>query len=452
MEPEKYEVEFTFVDEEGNASDYTLKSGVYLMGRAEDCDICFPTTAMSVSRKHARMTVTPEEVTIEDMESRTGTMVNGRFMRTQALESGDTITIGGFNIRLTLPEQARTKKSAVFVTSGDGLVKDADDLEAGLEEVRTATERIFEEVGKRIVGQQEILRSVWATILCKDHCLMVGVPGLAKTLMVNTFAEALGLGTNRIQFTPDLMPSDIIGSNVIQESEDGKRQFEFVQGPIFTHLLLADEINRTPPKTQAALLEAMQERQVTVGNKSLTLPSPFCVIATQNPIEQEGTYPLPEAQQDRFMLCVSLQYPSRDEEVDILIRTTQGGSTSIEQAVSYKEILSYQKLVERVAISRELAVYAAELVRATRPGQPDAPDWAKEMVDWGAGPRAGQALLRVSKAIAAMDGRPAVSQDDIREMIAPVFRHRISCNYRARTQGMDEERIVERLVDEIKVP
>ncbi len=449
MEPDAYEVDCTFVDEEGNASTFALKTGTYILGRSSECDICFPTEAVTVSRKHACLTVTPDEVSIEDMDSRTGTMVNGRFMTKQRVENGDAVMIGGFTIKLSVPKADGAKKSAVHVPSAESLTRDADHLEAALEQVHESTDRLMAELGKRIVGQHDVLRSIWATILTREHCLMVGVPGLAKTLMVSTFSEALGLGSSRIQFTPDLMPSDIIGSNVIQETEDGRRRFEFVQGPIFTQLLLADEINRTPPKTQSALLEAMQERQVTVGNRSLSLPSPFCVIATQNPIEQEGTYPLPEAQQDRFMLCVSLDYPSRDDEVDILIRTAEEAVPRVEQVIAYEEILVFQRVVERITITRDLASYAADLARATRPGRPEAPAWVSEMVDWGAGPRAGQSLLRVSKALAAMEGRPAICQDDIRDVAATVLRHRISCNYRARTQGMDEDRIIERLLEEV---
>ena len=452
METHEYTVELSFVDEHGYSSAHDMGPGTYVLGRAEDCDICFPEAAVTVSRKHARFCVSPGTVTLEDLDSRTGTMVNGRFVRAAEIENGDIITVGGFTIRVKLPDAVRTKASALILPKAEAVERDADMLEYELRELRTATDTLMAEIGKRIVGQQDVLRSIWATILCKEHCLMVGVPGLAKTLMVTTFAEALGLNTNRIQFTPDLMPSDIIGSNVIQEGDDGKRHFEFVQGPIFTHLLLADEINRTPPKTQSALLEAMQERQITVGNRSLGLATPFCVIATQNPIEQEGTYPLPEAQQDRFMLCTLLDYPERDEEIDILLRTAEGVAAKVEKVMGYEEILAHQKLVERIAVGRELAAYVADLVRATRPGQKPARAWVDELVDWGAGPRAGQSLLRTAKALAAMDGRPAISAADIRDMAGSVLRHRLSCNYRARTQGLDEDGIVARLVDEIRAP
>ncbi|MHC4251523.1 MAG: AAA family ATPase, partial [Planctomycetota bacterium] len=283
-------------------------------------------------------------------------------------------------------------------------------------------------------------------------CLLVGVPGLAKTLLVSTFGEVLGLQNKRIQFTPDLMPSDIIGSNILHEGEDGRRFFEFAQGPIFTQLLLADEINRTPPKTQAALLEAMQERQVTVAHKSLSLPEPFCVIATQNPIEQEGTYPLPEAQLDRFMLCLRLTYPGDADEVDILLQTTRGITPQVDAAMSFEDILRYQEMVNRIAVSRSAAVHASRIVRMTRPDEPDAPEWVERIVDWGAGPRAGQSLLRVAKALAAMDGRPAISVDDVLDVCLPVLRHRISCNYRARAEGMDQDAVVSRVLEEVPEP
>ena len=321
-----------------------------------------------------------------------------------------------------------------------------------LAEVHAATKNLSAEIAKRIVGQEAIIRSVWATILANSHCLMIGVPGLAKTYMVTTFADALGLQFQRIQFTPDLMPADIIGSNVIQEDEQGRRQFEFVQGPIFTQLLLADEINRTPPKTQAALLEAMQERQVTVSNRSLSLASPFCVIASQNPIEQEGTYPLPEAQQDRFMMCLVLDYPDRDDEIDILVRTTQGRNPTVNAVLSYQEILRFQKIVDTISVPIETAHYSADIVRATRPERDGSLAWTGEMLDWGAGPRAGQSLIRAAKALAAMDGRPAISYGDIKEIAIPVLRHRILCNYRAKAQGVTEDSVINRILEEIPTP
>ena len=449
-------LELLITDPQGQTTTLKLDPGTYSLGRADDCEIRFPMSAKTVSRHHARLVVGTDGAALEDLDSRAGTMVNGQVMRQRRLEAGDVIAIATFTLKVQLPGQQPADKTMMVLPAAAtlGTVTDqkVEALAGELDKLRAASEKLAAEVGKRIVGQRAIVRLVWATILAKGHCLMVGVPGLAKTMMVTTFAEALGVRSNRIQFTPDLMPSDIIGSNVIQEGEDGKRHFEFIQGPVFTQLLLADEINRTPPKTQAALLEAMQERQVTVANRSLSLPSPFCVIASQNPIEQEGTYPLPEAQQDRFMLCLLLDYPGRDEEVDILLRTTHGALADVSAVLGYQEILEFQALVDRIGVSRPIAAYAADVVRATRPKSKDAFDFVRELVDWGAGPRAGQSLVRAAKAVAAMDGRPAISHDDIREVAAPVLRHRLSCNYRARAQSKTADDLIAEVLARVKGP
>ncbi len=262
-----------------------------------------------------------------------------------------------------------------------------------------------EELQKVIVGQAEVIEQIFAAVFTRGHCLLVGVPGLAKTLIVSTLAQILDIQFKRIQFTPDLMPSDITGTNVLEEDEKGRRHFRFVEGPIFTNILLADEINRTPPKTQAALLQAMQEREVTVGQTTYPLPEPFFVIATQNPIEQEGTYPLPEAQLDRFMFDVKVDYPSVEEEERILATTTRGERAEVDKVLSGKAITNLQNLVDKVAVSEYLIQYVSRLVRATRPKDDSAPEFVSELVDWGAGPRAGQFLIQGGKAIAAMDGR-----------------------------------------------
>ncbi len=446
------QVELIITDPHGRSSNLSLGSGEYVIGRSAECDIRFPESAKTVSRKHAKLIISAKRVAIEDLDSRGGIMLNGQVIRGSELEDNDVVTISKFMIRVLLEEAADAGDSQRESIMVSGIEVQVQDLAAELEEVRKSTIALAEQIARRIVGQEEIVRLVWATILAQGHCLMIGVPGLAKTFMVTTFADALGLNFKRIQFTPDLMPSDIIGSNVIQEGEDGRRHFEFVQGPIFAQLVLADEINRTPPKTQAALLEAMQERQVTVANRSLSLPAPFCVIASQNPIEQEGTYPLPEAQQDRFMLCVILDYPDRDDEIDILLRTTHGAVSDIDQVMSYKEILRYQTIVDNVSVGREVAEYAADLVRATRPDPASPYAWIGERIDWGAGPRAGQSLIRVAKALAAMDGRPAIAVSDVKEVALPVLRHRICCNYRARTEGMNEDAIITRLLSEVQTP
>jgi MoxR-like ATPase len=309
-----------------------------------------------------------------------------------------------------------------------------------------------EELQKVIVGQSDVIEQIFAAVFTRGHCLLVGVPGLAKTLMVSTLARILDINFKRIQFTPDLMPSDITGTNVLDEDENGRRQFRFVEGPIFTNILLADEINRTPPKTQAALLQAMQEREVTVGQTTYPLPEPFFTIATQNPIEQEGTYPLPEAQLDRFMFNIKVDYPSADEEEQILSATTRGEKPEVRKVLSGRAILNLQKLVGSVAVSEYIIKYVARLVRATRPKDDAAPEFVRELVDWGAGPRAGQFLIHGGKALAAMEGRFSVSIDDIRKVAIPVLRHRVSTNFQAQAEGMTTEDVIQRLMREIPTP
>ncbi|MFO0901440.1 MAG: MoxR family ATPase [Pirellulales bacterium] len=309
-----------------------------------------------------------------------------------------------------------------------------------------------QELQKVIVGQHDVIEQMFAAIFTRGHCLLEGVPGLAKTLMVSTLARILDVGFKRIQFTPDLMPSDITGTNVLDEDEQGKRQFRFVEGPIFSNILLADEINRTPPKTQAALLQAMQERQVTVGRMTYDLPEPFFTIATQNPIEQEGTYPLPEAQLDRFMFNIKVGYPTAEEEERILSVTTRNEKVEVHKVLSARAIVNLQKLVSSVAVSEYIVKYVARLVRATRPRDPSAPEFVRELVDWGAGPRAGQFLINGGKALAAMDGRFTVSIADIRRIAVPVLRHRLSTNFQAQAEGMTTDDVVTRLVKELPEP
>ena len=309
-----------------------------------------------------------------------------------------------------------------------------------------------EELQKVIIGQSDVIEQIFAAVFTGGHCLLVGVPGLAKTLMVSTLARLLDIKFKRIQFTPDLMPSDITGTNVLDEDEHGRRQFRFVEGPIFTNILLADEINRTPPKTQAALLQAMQEREVTVGQTTYPLPDPFFTIATQNPIEQEGTYPLPEAQLDRFMFSIKVDYPSADEEEQILSSTTRGENPEVRKVLSGRAILNLQKLVSSVAVSEYIIKYVATLVRATRPKDDSAPEFVRELVEWGAGPRAGQFLIHGGKALAAMEGRFSVAIEDVRKVAIPVLRHRVNTNFQAQAEGMTTEDVIERLLREIPTP
>lgn len=336
--------------------------------------------------------------------------------------------------------------------SNDSSPKPSKNIGDLLREFREHRDQMKLELGKAIVGQDEVIEQLFAAIFTRGHCLLEGVPGLAKTLMVASLARILDVQFKRIQFTPDLMPSDITGTNVLEEDSQGKREFRFVEGPIFTNILLADEINRTPPKTQAALLQAMQEREVTVGRTTFSLPDPFFTIATQNPIEQEGTYPLPEAQLDRFMFNIKVGYPSADEEERILLATTKNEKPEINKVLSGRAILNIQKLIHSVAVSPYIVKYVAKLVRATRPNEGEAPAYVKELVDWGAGPRAGQFLIQGGKAMAAMDGRFSIAVEDIRRVAVPVLRHRLSTNFQAQADGMTTEKIIQKLIKDIPEP
>ncbi|MCR5645177.1 MAG: AAA family ATPase [Bacteroidales bacterium] len=302
--------------------------------------------------------------------------------------------------------------------------------------------RLRAEIGKVIVGQEEVIHNTVLSIFCQGHVLLVGVPGLAKTLLVNTIGQALGLSFSRIQFTPDLMPSDIVGTEILDES----RQFRFVKGPAFANIILADEINRTPPKTQSALLEAMQEKCITVSGKTYKLPEPFFVLATQNPIEQEGTYPLPEAQLDRFMFNLMLDYPSYDEEVAVVRNTTMGKTTQVEAVLSPDEIVYFQQLVRRVPVSDHVYEYAVALSAKTRPGTDRAHEWANRFLSWGAGPRASQYLIIGAKANALLAGKYSPDIEDVRKMAIPILRHRIIRNYTAEAEGIGVEDIINELV------
>ena len=316
--------------------------------------------------------------------------------------------------------------------------------------VNEARQRIRGELSKVIVGQDTVIEQLLLAIFAQGHCVLEGVPGLAKTLMVSTLAQSLQLQFSRIQFTPDLMPSDITGTEVIQEDKaSGSRQFKFLKGPIFANIVLGDEINRTPPKTQAALLEAMQEKQITVGGECYPLPLPFFVLATQNPIEQEGTFTLPEAQQDRFMFKVFVDYPSYDEELQIGTQTTSQMDTKVDQVLDGEQILRLQRLVRRVPIADHVAHFALRLVRSTRVGEEGVPAFIDEWLSWGAGPRAFQYLLLGAKARAVLDGRVFVTTDDIRAVAHPVLRHRVITNYSAESNGITPDKVVDRLLEEL---
>ncbi len=310
--------------------------------------------------------------------------------------------------------------------------------------------RLREEVGKFIVGQDEVVEQVIIAILAGGHCLLEGVPGLAKTMLVQTLSEALSLGFRRVQFTPDLMPADITGTEIIQEDpETGRRSFVFQEGPLFSQMLLADEVNRTPPKTQAALLEAMQEHRVTVGHTTYQLEEPFFVLATQNPIEQEGTYPLPEAQRDRFIFHVRVEYPSKEEEREIMRRTTSGFKAEIEHVLDGGDIIAAQEIVRKVPVPDHVMDYVLDLVRATRPAEADASDYVREMVDWGAGPRACQYLLLGGKVRAILQGRFHVTDDDIVALAHPVLRHRVVPTFQAEADGVTIDDIINHLLETV---
>ncbi len=315
-----------------------------------------------------------------------------------------------------------------------------------LEKLGDTKKTFFNEIGKSIIGQQNVLDHILIALLCKGHTLIVGVPGLAKTLMIKSMAELLDLDFSRIQFTPDLMPSDITGTELIEADQStGKRVFRFFKGPVFGNIILADEINRTPPKTQAALLEAMQEHKVTASGNTYDLEEPFFVLATQNPIEQEGTYPLPEAQLDRFMFNILIDYPDRDEEISIVQATTSTEKPQLDKVISRQEILEYQGLVRRVPVADNVVEYAVDLVSATRPGD-NAKEFINEWIDWGAGPRASQYLILGAKTRAALDGRPTPDIDDVKALALPVLRHRMLPNFNAEAEGMKVDDILNRLI------
>jgi len=325
----------------------------------------------------------------------------------------------------------------------------ADEL-ASVERLQKAYHDMKAELGKVIVGQEAVIEELLIALFCRGHALLVGVPGLAKTLLISTLAKTLGLSFNRIQFTPDLMPSDITGTEVIEEDKStGSRALRFVRGPIFSNVILADEINRTPPKTQAALLEAMQEHQVTAGGKLHRLPQPFFVLATQNPIEQEGTYPLPEAQLDRFMFNIHVGYPSEDEEFQIVRLTTMNRKIELQHILSGEEVMQLQEIVRKVPVADHVIRYALQFTRLTRKGEVGTklPDFIDEFVAWGAGPRASQYLILAGKARALLKGRYHVSTEDIRQVAIPVLRHRIVTNFNAEAEGVRPDTIVKKLID-----
>ena len=324
------------------------------------------------------------------------------------------------------------------------------DDERAVENLRAGRDKVLSELRRIIVGLDQVIDEALTAIFCRGHCLLVGVPGLAKTLLVSSLAQTLSLTFKRIQFTPDLMPSDITGTEILQDDpETGQRVFKFVKGPVFSNIILADEINRTPPKTQAALLESMQEKKVSMGGVDYPVPNPFFVLATQNPIEQEGTYPLPEAQLDRFFFNILVDYPTWDEELAIIERVTGEMPEQLDEVLSREEILNLQGLVRRVPAAPHICNYSAKLARSTRPSDPESPDFIKNWITWGAGPRASIFMVLAAKARAILRGRFAASTDDVRAVALPILRHRIIPNFAAQSEGLKSDDIVKKLLDTI---
>ncbi len=325
----------------------------------------------------------------------------------------------------------------------------SDDV-AQIDQLGTVYLQLKNELGKIIVGQEEVIERLAICLFARGHALLMGVPGLAKTLLISSLAETMSLDFSRIQFTPDLMPMDITGTDILQDNTGGgKREFEFIKGPVFANIVLADEINRAPAKTQAAMLEAMQEHKVTVVGKTFTLDQPFFVLATQNPVEQEGTYPLPEAQLDRFMFLIEVDYPNREEEIQIARRTTGGAFTKLDKIISGEEVQKYQELVRRVPVPDHIYEFAVDLTRRSRPKSADSPEWLNQMVGWGAGPRAVQYLILGAKSRAALHGSYMVRLEDILEVAEPVLSHRVLTTFAAESEGMSSRDVVRRLVDDL---
>ena len=324
----------------------------------------------------------------------------------------------------------------------------SDDV-AGIDELGKIFQRLKSELAKVIVGQDDVIERLAICLFARGHALLMGVPGLAKTLLISKLAETMTLDFSRIQFTPDLMPMDITGTDILQDTSSGRREFEFIKGPVFANIVLADEINRAPAKTQAAMLEAMQEHRVTVVGKTFTLQQPFFVLATQNPVEQEGTYPLPEAQLDRFMFLIEVDYPSRTEEIEVARRTTGSAQVAIDSILTGEEVIRFQELVRRVPVPDHIYEFAVDLTRRTRPESEDAPEWLKPLVGWGAGPRAVQYLILGAKARAALQGSYMVRLEDVLEVAEPVLTHRVLTTFAAESEGLRSRDVVKRLVDDL---
>lgn len=413
---------------ESAGSPIFLHPGIQTIGRKAPCDIII--ADKSVSQKHAELELQDDHLLIKDLDSTNGLFFNDDRIRNARVYDQDYFAVGNVFFRFEsgedLPDIIRSFKGHIIA--------------------------IRDEINRKIIGQEQVVEELLASFFGGGHCLLIGVPGLAKTVLAKTLAQVLDIRFKRVQFTPDLMPSDITGATIIHIDDDGHRDMRFEPGPIFTQFLLADEINRTPPKTQAALLEAMQEHQVTAGTETMPLPAPFFVVATQNPIEQEGTYPLPEAQLDRFMFSIQVDYPSLSEEEEILRRTTTREPMAVRKILNRRQILRYQNAVQQVEVAPYVISFATSIVRATRPQDEASPAQIRESLEWGAGPRAGQYLIWGAKIFAAMDGRLSVSCADIRRCAGPVLRHRISLNFQAQAGGLSPQDIVNAMLQLIDDP
>jgi MoxR-like ATPase len=431
-------------------AEFPLNVESMTLGSGHDCDIRIDHP--SVARTHARIQRLGSDWVVSPGGGDATVTVNGSPVQREALRAKDVIEVGEVRLAFTPGgDEALLKASSVELPAVSANPEQAD-IEL-VERMRASRKMILREVGKVIIGQSDVIEQMIIALFSGGHVLLVGVPGLAKTLLVSTIAKVVDLDFKRIQFTPDLMPSDITGTDVLEEDRaTRKRSFHFIKGPIFTNILLADEINRTPPKTQAALLEAMQEYSVTAGGFTYHLSRPFFVLATQNPIEQEGTYPLPEAQLDRFMFNVWVDYPTRQEEVEVVKTTTMGAPAEPDKVLTGEDVLRLQEITRRVPVSDHVVTYATDLARASRPGLAEAPAFIRELVSWGAGPRAAQYLVLGAKARAILQGRYNVSCDDVRAMALPVLRHRILTNFQADSEGVGVEDIIRRLLESVKEP
>ncbi len=457
-----------------NGSELDLIPDHITIGRRPEADLSLPDDAVSGS--HAEFRFEKDRWHLFDLQSSNGTFVNGNKIRSHLLADSDVVQIGETQFEfqgngvvadadahaledqqeppiLDVPDpHPKPKAKPKPKPASEMPVANREDVEL-VTKMKERAELIRHEMSKVIIGQREVVDQVLMCIIANGHVLLIGLPGMAKTLMVSTLATVLNLKFKRVQFTPDLMPTDIIGTDVLETNQStGEKEFRFLQGPIFCNMLLADEINRTPPKTQAALLEAMQEKRVTAGNTTFTLDKPFFVLATQNPIEQEGTYPLPEAQLDRFMFNIWVDYPELEEEERIVGATTGGTAGNPEAVLTREEILQLQDVVRKIPVSEHVIKYAIRMVRATRPTNPDAPEITKTFISTGAGPRAGQYLILAAKSMAVLEGRIHVSCKDIRRACLPVLRHRILTNFAADSEGKTPVVLIEELLKVVEEP